>query len=640
MNPQRVALPRAGQSLSRGSTRKVTSAHPTDSRSEIQLRARPNDAVPGGHPQGTRLRFDRFVLDLARGCLLLNDNEIALRPKTFAVMRHLAQNSGRLVAKDELFDAVWPGLAVTDDALVQSIGELRRALGEDGARRIKTIPRRGYRFEVDVSVDGPMDQPLSEVEPVSMTRGDPGRPPAAVNRRRRRQAWLVSVSGGLRGALSGLLICMILLVAGALWVGIKADRKSPGTPRLAQAEPPIREIAGKPAIAVLPLANQSQDSAHQYFADGLTQDIINALGRFSALTVISWNGVLRYKGKPASPEAIGEALGVGYLVEGSTRQRDDRVQVIAQLVDTRQGRVLWSTRLDQALADLFALQDKITTQIAGALAIHLEDIEQRREATKPTANLEAYDYLLRARPSLLRPTRGGMAQARLLLERAIDLDPNYAAAYAALADTYYIATAMGWAESPIAYMGHAKKMADKALSLSDSEVRAHVILGRIDIFHHRYQQAKAEMDRALDINPNDAHALAGRGNVLMWSGQTDAAIKALELAQRLDPELNPLDRFALSLAYYLKGQYDAAIEEAERNLRENPGANFSRIVLAAAFAEQGRADEVAHIVPAIGQFDPTFDPEEFGTKFLNFNDLAHLREGLRKAGLYPAGARR
>jgi tetratricopeptide (TPR) repeat protein len=285
------------------------------------------------------------------------------------------------------------------------------------------------------------------------------------------------------------------------------------------------------------------------------------------------------------------------------------------------------------------LQDNITTQIAGALAIHLEDIEQRRASTKPTASLEAYDYLLRARPSLLRPTRGGIAQARLLLKRAIDLDPKYAAAYAALADTYYIATAMGWAESPIVYMDHAKEMADKALSLSDSEVRAHVILGRIDIFYQRYQQAQAEMDRALDINPNDAHALAGRGNTLMWSGQTDAAIKELELARRLDPELNPLDSFALSLAYYLKGQYDAAIEEAERTVRKNPGANFSRIVLAAAFAQQGRSDEVARIIPAIRRFDPMFDPEAFGTKFLNANDLAQLREGLRKAGLYPAGAR-
>ncbi len=112
-------------------------------------------------------------------------------------------------------------------------------------------------------------------------------------------------------------------------------------------------------------------------------------------------------------------------------------------------------------------------------------------------------------------------------------------------------------------------MANKALSIDDSEVRAHIILGRIHIFYHRYEQAKAEMDRAIAINPNDAHGLAGRGNILMWLGQTDAAIEALEQAQRIDPELNAIDRFALSLAYYLKRRYDAAIEQAELNLREN-----------------------------------------------------------------------
>ena len=155
-----------------------------------------------------------------------------------------------------------------------------------------------------------------------------------------------------------------------------------------------------------------------------------------------------------------------------------------------------------------------------------------------------------------------------MLRRAIEIDPNYAAAYAALAETYFAAVSMGWAESPTEFMSRAEEMANKALSLDDSDVRAHIILGRIHIFYHRYEEAKAELDRAIAINPSDANALAGRGNILMWSGQTDAAIETLELAQRIDPELNPLDRMALSLAYYLKRRYDAAIEQAELNLRK------------------------------------------------------------------------
>ena len=558
-----------------------------------------------------RLRFDRYVLDLDRGCLLLDGNEIALRPKTFAVLSYFVENAGRLVSKDELFAAVWPKLAVTDDALVQSIGELRRALGDDGSRLIKTIPRRGYRFESEVSAIESNGQASADAGPASSASGDVVQPPQRALARRA----VVFTS----------LALIVLLAAGALWnIGSRSPIKT-------------ADVGAKPAIAVLPLVNQSEDAAREYFADGLTQDIISALGRFSSLTVMSWNAVLPYKGKPVNPGEIARNLAVRYQLEGSVRQTGDRVRVNAQLVDTT-GQVLWSASFDEALADLFALQDKITVQIAGALAIRVSQAEQRRVLAKPTKSLEAYDYVLRARPALLRPARANTVEARVLLRRAIEIDPNYAAAYAALAETYFAAVSMGWAESPTVFMSRAEEMANKALSLDDSDVRAHIMLGRIHIFYHRYEQAKAEIDHAIAINPNDANGIAGNGNILMWSGQTDAAIEALELAQRIDPELNPLDRLALSLAYYLKRRYDAAIEQAELNLRRTSGANFSRIVLAAAYAEQNRADDTARIVTMIHRIDPTFDPQEFGTKFLNAVDLEHLRDGLRKAGLYPAEA--
>lgn len=563
-----------------------------------------------------QLRFNRYVLDLERGCLFLDGSEIVLRPKTFAVLRFLLENSGRLVSKDELFTAVWPNIAVTDDVLVQSVGELRRALADDGQRLIRTVPRRGYRFEPVVLTGAPVDSTVLDAG----STGQGIQSPEPHNARS-------SISRvGRRGLAAGLALT-VLLVGGVLLT----DRIGREVGADAQSSKSAQAVA-KPAIAILPLVNLGTDASRDYFADGLTQDIINALGRFSGLTVMSWNAVLPYKSKPASPVQIARDLGVRYQVEGNIRHNGERVRATTQLVDAS-GQVLWSASFDEALSDIFALQDAIATQIAGTLASRVTQVELSRAFAKPTGSLEAYDYVLRARPALQQPDRGNIVQARSLLRRAIEADPGYAAAYSSLAETYFIATSMGWAESPSEVLARAEEMANTALSLDDADVRARVVLGRVHIFYQRYDQARTELDRAIAINPSDAGGIAGRGNILLWSGQTDAAIAALELAHRINPELNPSDRFSLSLAYYLKGNYVLAIEQAELILRKASEANFARAVLAAAHAQRGHSEDAGRVVTVIRRLDPTFDPNEFGTKFLRAGDLDHLRDGLRKAGL-------
>jgi adenylate cyclase len=598
----------------------------------MHSRAAPSSDKSAATARVTRLSFDRYVLDLSRGCLLLDNREVFLRPKTFAVLKFLVENSGRLVSKDDIFAAVWPNLAVTDDTLVQSIGELRRELGDDGPRLIKTIPRRGYRFDASVTELAPGADATANVEPEpaashaeAKTPNDvpPSPPTLAVFSSRR---WVPVAALSL----------VILLAVGALLLH-RSDWQLPGSPHSAGQISKPAEANARPAIAILPFVNQSNDQGRDYFADGLTQDVINALGRFSALTVMSWNAVAPYKKKAASPDEVARSLGVRYQVEGSVLRTGDRVRVSAQLVNS-EGQILWSARFDEAMADLFALQDKITAHIVGVLATRVTQIEQRRALAKPTDNLEAYEYVLRARPALQRPDRAEIVEARALLRRAIALDPNYAAAHSGLAETYLLATVMGWAESPSETLGRAAELANKALTLDESDVRSHIILGRIHIFHQRYEQAKAEMERAIAVNPNDGHGLAGRGNILLWLGQTDAAVEALELARRIDPELNVVDRNALSLAYYLKGRYAEAIEEAELNLRRTEGANFTRVVLAASYAQESRAEDVARVVAAVHRLDPAFDPQEFGSKFLSPSDLGHLRDGLRKAGLLAGEA--
>jgi tetratricopeptide (TPR) repeat protein len=347
---------------------------------------------------------------------------------------------------------------------------------------------------------------------------------------------------------------------------------------------------------------------------------------------MSWNAVAPFKGTAVRPGEIARVLAVRYQVEGSVSYSGERMRIAAQLVDA-QGRVLWSARFDEAPIDVFALQDRITREIAGALAIRVTQFEQRRVLAKPTASFDAYDCLLRARSALQRPTRGGIVEARALLRRAIELDPNYAAAHSALGETFHVAVSMGWAESPDEYWKRVENNANEALRHDDSDVRARILLARRYIAYNQYEDAEAQIALAIANNPNDADALAGRGNVLVWLGKTDDAIETLELAQRIDPELNAFDRFALSLAYYLKGRYTASIEQAELNQRKNSDARFNQVILAAAYAQANRPEDAKRMAESIRRVDPTFEAATFGNKFHVPKDLANLREGLRKAGL-------
>ena len=579
---------------------------------------------PASDTLAQRLTFDSFVLDLPRGCLLHDGREIALRPKTFAVLTHLVQHAGTLVSKDELLAAVWPNLIVTDDTVVQSISELRRALAVAGHDYITTVPRRGYRFEMPTPASAPATVPepaaapaveFAAPAPESLPPTPPAPPPAAAMKHALRWRWKFGIAAPL------------LLAVAIIASWYYAERNTSPEP-----------IDARPAIAVLPFLDQGDDRSREYLADGLTQDIIHSLGRFSALTVMSWNAVATYKGVLAKPGEVARALDVRYQVEGSVRYAADRVRVSAQLVDIR-GRVLWSARYDEPLADLFGLQDRITREIAGALAIRVTQVEQQRVATKPTESFDAYDFLLRARPVLQRPTRNGIVEARALLRQAIALDPAYAAAHSALGETFHIAISMGWAEAPDQYWDRVTEHASEALRLDPLDVRARILLGRRYIAYNQFDEAQIEIDRAIAVNPSDADALAGRGNVLVWLGRTDAAIDSLEQALRVDPDLNAFDRFALSLAYFLKGRYAESITQSELNLRHNEEARFSRVVLAAALAEAGRAEDARQAAQDVRLSDPTFDAAIFGNKFREAKDLAHLREGLAKAGLYsPPGA--
>ena len=389
----------------------------------------------------------------------------------------------------------------------------------------------------------------------------------------------------------------------------------------------------KPSVAVLPFVNQSGDPANDYFSDGITEDIISALGRFSALTVMAYNATRPYKGKAMRPADVGRELRVRYLVEGSVRRASERVRVSIRLTDADNGILLWSEQFDEQLEDVFALEDAITRRVAGTLAANLTRVEQERAFAKPPDNLDAYDLVLRGRARLLQATRPGNREARQFFEQAMQLDPNYAAAYAGLGLAYYDMASLGWTEFPEDMLARAEQHARTALSHDPDNLEAHRVLSEVHIIQLQYDRALVEIDRALALNPSDAESHAERGSALLWTGRLDEAVADLETAFALDPNLSPQAAFPLGLAYYTSRRHDDAARFLEREALRNPDYIFIPVLLAATYGQLGRTADAERVAETVRRRLPVFDPQTFGSRFQNRAHQDYLIEGLRKAGL-------
>jgi DNA-binding winged helix-turn-helix (wHTH) protein/TolB-like protein len=334
-------------------------------------------AVPQSIPSGL-IRFDRFTLDLRRGTLQSGNHDIQLRPKTFALLKLLAQNSGRLVAKDEIADALWPNVAVTENSVLQCVKELRRALGEDGARLVRTVPRRGFRLEATAAeLPSPALAAPIEIQPEQQLRAEisvtPVLPKKAAHASR---PWFVTA------------LFLSLVVLGVLW------RFGSGGPVALGGGQSV-----KPSIEVLPFA--SFDADHDAFASRITDEIVTALGHYPNLTVISHAAVTSdHKPWIAPPRGSGD-LSVTYLVRGRVRSVGGQVRVIVELIETHSRHVLWLGRFDDAVVHAPTEQDQVAMEVVGRLAIKIGQAEQLRGQTQTdaAAYLEAYDHVVHSFPA-------------------------------------------------------------------------------------------------------------------------------------------------------------------------------------------------------------------------------------------------
>jgi class 3 adenylate cyclase/TolB-like protein/Flp pilus assembly protein TadD len=439
-------------------------------------------------------------------------------------------------------------------------------------------------------------------------------------------------SGGGRLWIIGAVAAVLVAAGGATWWMVRAPPLLPQSSEPTAATPaPIG--AARASIAVLPLEALGAEGGSDYFADGLTEDIIAALGRFRDLSVSSRGAVFAYKGKHPTPGEVGRDLKVRYVVEGSIRRAPERIRVSVSLTDTNRSTVLWSEKYDAEPKDIFAVQDQITRRISGALALQVTGLELARSATKPPNNLEAYDLALRGRGLLSRLTRSANAQARDFFERAIALDPNYAPAYVGLGQVDMRAANQGWTQDPGEALGRAEKLAQKAITLDDLSSSAHALLGDVAVQFGDYDRALGELKRAIDLNGSDAESYDHLATVLLYEGDISGAIAGAELLTQFQPEIPDGAAFNLGIAYILADRGADAVRILERTINRNPGPLVTNVMLAAAYAAVGRQEDAERQAERVRQRFPTFSRDRFGSAFRDPTLRAKLNRALEKAGL-------
>ncbi|NIQ36983.1 MAG: tetratricopeptide repeat protein [Proteobacteria bacterium] len=431
-------------------------------------------------------------------------------------------------------------------------------------------------------------------------------------------------------------ISLVILVVAAFAVVVWRFYVRPSPPVVDEAsrEAMALPLPDKPSIAILPFKNMSDDPEQEYFADGMTEDLITDLSKISGLFVISRNSVFTYKGKPVKVEQISHELGVRYVLEGSVRKADDRVRINAQLIDGTSGGHIWAERYDRELKEIFSVQDEVTEQIVEALAIKLIPEEQTRVHLKETENAEAYDLVLRGWAYFKEYSQETNALAKEMFEKAIELDPSYAYAHIGLVWTKLIAWRLGWSKDP-KIMEQVLEMAKKSVAMNESLSQAHTLLGNVYLWSGQHDEAIVEFERAIALDPNDAEALCALASAMTFVGRPKEAIRIIKRAMRLDPHYPERYVYNLGRAYFQIGKYGEAIPALTEALVKNP--NFPPVLyyMAASYANMGELELAREKVEEIKRVRPNFRSEIDNeiSLYKYEKDLEHFIEGLRKAGL-------
>jgi TolB-like protein/DNA-binding winged helix-turn-helix (wHTH) protein len=522
------------------------------------------------------LSFGSFLLDPSRARLLEGDRDIPLRPKTYELLTYLARNAGRVVSKDELFAAVWPGVVVTEDSLVRCIHEIREALADPHHTIVRTVARRGYELAIPVREAATAEKGGSRSHPDS-----PAVPhaPATPRPPRRRLAIAASLLG-------------VVALSAVVYFGVHAA----GRDRL--SAPPM-------SLVVLPLVNLNGDADQEYFAAALSNDLTTDLSRIRDSFVIARYTADSYRGRAAEPSSVGRELGVRYVVDGSVYRKTEDVQVTVRLSESSTGRVLWSQRFEGQRKELGRLQQDAAEGIVHTLRVQMVDADVTRSLRERPRNPDARDLEMRGWALWNRQTPESIEAAREMLQEAIKLDPASGYAWNMLSATYTSDLLNRWlglrGRTREEWLQRFHDAADRARALNPDPGRPFPSQCTAMLFDRNFEESLACRKQVIDQFPSDPVQHLMASNTLIMLARPGDALAEARQAARLSPRDSRLTNFYgnMSLAHLYLGEHREAVPDAKRAISARPDHAMAYALLAAAATE---SDDMATAHEAIAQF--------------------------------------
>jgi TolB-like protein/DNA-binding winged helix-turn-helix (wHTH) protein/Tfp pilus assembly protein PilF len=537
------------------------------------------DASRNPFKPGAMKFFHPFRLDPANHCLWREDERVSIPPKVYDVLRYLVENPGRLVTQDELLEKLWPDTYVNPEVIRKYILEIRRTLGDrlDKPEFIETLPKRGYRFVASVRDENSTDQSdgatslqayenVTDLEPRTVeSRPEPGGPTG-------------------KGYFFKLAIVPALAIIALMVMGIYLRSARAGS---------SASSSNNVSIAVLPFADMSQSKDQEYFSDGLSEQLIHELARVPSLKVVARSSAFQFKGKNEDLRSVGRKLGVANVLEGSVRRDGNHLRITAELIKAEDGFQLWSQTYDREINDIFAVQDDIARAATEAMQLKLlAGNGQQVPLGLRSSNPEAYQAYLQANYFDMRGQGKELAKALVYADTAISLDQKYAPAWALRASVESKMAEVGLADVTAGFQ-EARQNAQRALELDPNSAAAYLALATVQIDSDwDWTGAETSVTKAANSEPGNVEVLGRRSYLSRISGNLDQAIELEKRAVALDP-LRPGSQSTLGYMLYSAGRYDEAQTALQKALDLNPQTALVHLTLSKILVAEGNAQKAA-----------------------------------------------